>query len=47
MNAPEPVSWDYQVVRRSKSALRGGGLALVAHETDVTFGDIEINPCGK
>ena len=41
---PEPRNWDFEVVESSKEALLSGGLALVAHEADVTFGDIIINP---
>jgi len=41
---PEPENWDFEVIETSKNALRNGGLALVAHETDVTFGDITVKP---
>jgi CubicO group peptidase (beta-lactamase class C family) len=41
---PEPAAWDYTVRQTSARALRSGGLALVAHEADVTFGDLEIVP---
>jgi hypothetical protein len=42
-DAAEPEGWDYEVVQRGPLALRSGGLALVAHELDATFGDVEIN----
>jgi CubicO group peptidase (beta-lactamase class C family) len=41
---PEPTTWDYEVRQVSARALRTGGLALVAHEADVTFGDLDIEP---
>jgi hypothetical protein len=44
LEAVEPPARDYQVVQESAGALRRGALALVAHETDVTFGDLEIVP---
>jgi hypothetical protein len=40
----EPVAWDYVEVQTSPTALRTGALALVAHEADVTFGDLDITP---
>jgi hypothetical protein len=43
-HAAEPESWDCEVVQHSPIALRFGGLALVAHELDATFGDVEISP---
>ena len=42
-NDKEPKGWDFQVTQKSDSALRTGGLALVAHETDATFGDLLIS----
>jgi hypothetical protein len=47
MDVPEPDGWDFQVVQRSSVALRSGGLALVAHELDVTFGDIHVRELPK
>jgi hypothetical protein len=38
----EPSGWDCEVTQSSPTALRTGGCALVAHELDVTFGDISI-----
>jgi hypothetical protein len=38
----EPRDWDFRVTQRSDLALRSGGLALLAHETDVTFGDLVV-----
>lgn len=42
----EPAGWDFEVVQNSDTALSAGGLALVAHELDVTFGDLSIAPVG-
>jgi hypothetical protein len=42
-NDREPEEWDFQVTQKSDFALRTGGLALVAHETDTTFGDLLIS----
>jgi len=39
---PEPTEWDWQQVQASETALRRGGLALVAHHADVSFGDLDI-----
>lgn len=39
---PEPADWDWQQVQASETALRFGGLALVAHHADVSFGDFTI-----
>jgi hypothetical protein len=39
---PEPGDWDWQQVQASETALRFGGLALVAHHADVSFGDLAI-----
>lgn len=41
-NRQEPEGWDFQVTQKSDVALQTGGLALVAHETDATFGDLHI-----
>ena len=40
----EPEGWDFQIEQTSDSALRTGGVALVAHHVDVTFGDVAITP---
>jgi len=45
-HSPEPDQWDFQVVQHSATALRCGGVALVAHELDVTFGDIHVSNAG-
>jgi hypothetical protein len=42
-SAQEPSEWDYRVTQKSNYALRSGGLALVAHEIDATFGDLVIS----
>jgi hypothetical protein len=41
---PEPSSWDWDHVQVSEHALRRGGVALVAHHVDATFGDISVVP---
>ena len=38
----EPKGWDYQIEQASDSALGAGGVALVAHHVDVTFGDVSV-----
>lgn len=38
----EPEGWDYQIEQSSETALRSGGVALVAHHVDVTFGDVLV-----
>jgi hypothetical protein len=40
----EPVPWSWQVTQQSQYALREGGVALLAHYVDATFGDVEITP---
>jgi hypothetical protein len=42
--AEEPGSWDWEHVQVSRDALRRGGVALVAHHVDASFGDIVIVP---
>lgn len=39
---PEPDAWDLDVAQESEDALRAGGVALVAHHVDVTFGDVTV-----
>jgi hypothetical protein len=48
-NTPErePNGWDFQVIQKSELALRVGGLALVAHELDATFGDLLISDLSR
>ncbi len=43
-DAQEPADWDWQEVLASASALRRGGVALLAHHVDVSFGRILIEP---
>lgn len=38
----EPGGWNFQHEQQSQYALRKGGVALVVHHMDVTFGDITI-----
>lgn len=39
---PEPTDWDWEVVQTSPTALRRGGVALIAHFVDATFGDVLV-----
>jgi len=41
---PEPEAWTWQRMQTSADALRTGGVALLAHQIDVTFGNIQIQP---
>ncbi len=45
-SAPEPREWSWQQTQVSRDALRTGGVALVAHFADVTFGDIVVAELG-
>ncbi len=40
----EPDTWRWQVVQTSLHALRQGGVALLAHYVDATFGDVTVMP---
>ena len=40
----EPEPWSWQHVQRSAIALSRGGVALVAHHADASFGDLEVQP---
>jgi hypothetical protein len=42
--ADEPQAWDWEHVQTSRDALRRGGIALVAHHVDASFGDISVVP---
>jgi hypothetical protein len=42
--AEEPRSWDWEHVQASRDALRRGGVALVAHHIDASFGNISVLP---
>ena len=42
--AAEPQAWDWEQVQASPNALRRGGVALVAHHVDASFGDMAIVP---
>jgi hypothetical protein len=42
--AAEPDAWDWEHVQVSADALRRGGVALVAHHVDASFGDIRVVP---
>jgi len=39
---PEPGHWTWEHIQTSASALQTGGVALLAHHLDVTFGDVSI-----
>lgn len=38
----EPSDWTWKVVQQSEDALKTGGVALLAHHVDASFGDISI-----
>lgn len=38
----EPGPWSWQVTQESQYALRQGGLVLLAHHVDATFGDVQV-----
>lgn len=40
---PEPKEWDFQAVEESVN-LEGGSACLIAHNTDVTFGNVSVTP---
>lgn len=40
----EPSDWTWQHVQTSAHALRSGGLVLLAHHVDATFGNVTITP---
>lgn len=40
----EPDAWTWTVVQTSHTALRQGGLALLAHHVDATFGGVSVRP---
>jgi hypothetical protein len=42
--ADEPQAWDWKHVQTSRDALRRGGVALVAHHVDASFGNISVVP---
>ena len=42
--AVEPLAWDWEHVQASPDALRRGGVALVAHHVDASFGAISVIP---
>ncbi|MEM9325854.1 MAG: hypothetical protein AAGA85_09365 [Bacteroidota bacterium] len=41
LNIPEPVDWDFTAVERQQN-IRSGGAGLLAHNTEVTFGDVRV-----
>ena len=43
---PEPDGWAWTVTQASPHALRRGGLVLLAHHVDATFGDVRVVPLG-
>jgi hypothetical protein len=40
---PEPESWDFQGIESGENVSSGSAL-LIAHHTNVTFGDVVVNP---
>tara|TARA_B100000959_G_C14826431_1_gene560013 strand:- start:542 stop:874 length:333 start_codon:yes stop_codon:yes gene_type:complete len=42
MDTEEPATWSYEERQESATALRTGGVALVAHHIDVTFGNVVV-----
>lgn len=40
----EPSAWALEIPQSSATALRSGGVALVAHHVDVTFGNVDVRP---
>lgn len=40
----EPQIWNWQTIQTSEYALRRGGIGLLAHHVDATFGDIIVVP---
>lgn len=45
-SAEEPVKWDLQAIEKIKIK-DSGSACLIAHHTDVTFGNISVNPLKK
>lgn len=43
----EPSDWAFKIQQVSETALRAGGVALVAHHVDATFGDVSVRPLGN
>ena len=43
-NEEEPQEWDFRAVEASKTKHLGGSCLLIAHNTDVTFGNVDIIP---
>jgi glycosyltransferase involved in cell wall biosynthesis len=40
---PEPAAWDLELIKDPETVERGAAL-IVAHNTDVTIGDVEVTP---
>jgi len=40
----EPAKWNWELDQKSLHALRRGGIALLAHHVDVTFGEVTVIP---
>ncbi len=43
-DSAEPEAWTWERTQASATALRKGGVALLAHKIDVTFGDVTVMP---
>ena len=41
---PEPAAWTWEREQTSRDALRTGGIVLLAHYADVTFGNVSVRP---
>jgi hypothetical protein len=42
--ATEPDAWDFEERQVSATSLRRGGLALLAHHVDASFGTVSVTP---
>ncbi|MEX1239984.1 MAG: hypothetical protein WEB30_09705 [Cyclobacteriaceae bacterium] len=43
----ETSAWDWEVVQKSEHALRNGGLVLLAHHVDISFGNVTVEVIGE
>lgn len=43
----EPTAWSFEVTQSSEHALRRGGVVLLAHHVDASFGNVRIRPLGN
>lgn len=47
LDETEPQQWDWEEVQTCQHALRQGGVVLLAHHVDATFGNVVIEPLGR